>query len=145
MNSKMINYRLEQLEKKCSEVTCTLSPEKIIAYSEEEFRQIIDPMGALKETATVLHSKLTDAVRAADEKLAALKAEKEELEKGRFQFPQNALDLKQAIISQIHAKTGNRAEVTLVAEAAEIKSDRWRNVIEGYLNTQKFYVIVPER
>ncbi|MBQ3285243.1 MAG: AAA family ATPase [Ruminococcus sp.] len=122
-----------------------VSPEKIIAYSEEEFRQIIDAMGALKETATVLHSKLTDAVRAADEKLAALKAEKEELEKGRFQFPQNALDLKQAIISQIHAKTGNRAQVTLVAEAAEIKSDRWRNVIEGYLNTQKFYVIVPER
>jgi ribosomal protein S17E len=34
--------------------------------------------------------------------------------------------------------------VRIVAETAEIKSDRWRNVIEGYLNTQKFYIIVPQ-
>ena len=31
----------------------------------------------------------------------------------------------------------------MVAEASEIKNDRWRNAIEGYLNTQKYYIIVP--
>ena len=30
-----------------------------------------------------------------------------------------------------------------MAEAAEIKNMRWRNVIEGYLHTQKYYLIVP--
>lgn len=69
--------------------------------------------------------------------------EKTSLEKGKFKFPQNALDLKRAIISQIKAKTGQNAEVVLLAEAAEIRNDRWRNAIEGYLNYQKFYIIVP--
>jgi uncharacterized protein YPO0396 len=31
----------------------------------------------------------------------------------------------------------------MVAEVAEIKNDRWRNAIEGYLHTQKFYILVP--
>ena len=33
----------------------------------------------------------------------------------------------------------------IVAEAAEIENDRWRNVIEGYLNTQKYYIVVPDQ
>ena len=122
-----------------------VDPESIIMYSESEFRQVIDEMEALKETAAVLFSKLTDAVHATDKKLASLKAEQRELEKGRFQFPPNALDLKKAIQSQIYAKIGDRAEVMIVAEAAEIKGNRWRNVIEGYLGKQRYYVIVPPR
>ena len=135
---------MEKIADRFGEIEDT-APESIISYSEKEFQQIIDEMEALKEDATVMHAKLTDAVRAIKEKLRSLKSEQQELEKGRFQFPQNALDLKQAILSQIHAKTGDRAEVKLVAEAADIKGDRWRNVIEGYLSKQRFYVIVPPR
>ena len=96
-----------------------------------------------KETAAVLFSKSEENLKQTEEALRSLRTEKESLEKGRFQFPQNALDLKQAILSQIKASYGETAEVVLVAEAAEIRGDRWRNAIEGYLNTQKFYIIVP--
>ena len=62
-----------------------------------------------------------------------LKKEKESLEKGKFQFPQDAIDLKEAIESRLRARFGEEAKAVIVAEASEIVSDRWRNVIEGYL------------
>ena len=104
---------------------------------------IVRLLSDFKETAAVLFSKIEENLKQTEETLHSLRAEKDNLEKGIFQFPQNALDLKQAILSQIKAKNGENAEVVFVAEAAEIRGDRWRNAIEGYLNTQKFYIIVP--
>lgn len=120
------------------------APERI-AGSREVFERIIGRMESLRETATLLYARAREAIAAADDQLSRLKTEQHELEKGRFRFPQNALDLKQAILSRIRAETGSSAEVVIVAEAAEIRNDRWRNTIEGYLNTQKFNVIVPPR
>ena len=78
-------------------------------------------------------------------KISELNKEKELLEKGKFQFPNDAVDLKEAIESRLRVKYGEDAKAVIVAEAAEIISDRWRNVIEGYLGNQKYYVIVaPE-
>ena len=136
---------LEVIEtlKKLFEQTEDLPPEKVIKSAPNELTEIVRRLNLLKETAMLLSAKLQENLEQADEKLRALNAEKESLEKGRFQFPQNAIDLKQAILAQIKAKTGKSAEVVLVAEAAEIRSDRWRNAIESYLNTQKFFIIVP--
>ena len=125
------------------EKTENMTPEQVTRAAQNELTEIVGQLENLKETATLLSAKLQENLNEADEKLRALNAEKESLEKGRFQFPQNAIDLKQAILSQIKSKTGQTADVVLVAEAAEIRSDRWRNAIEGYLNTQKFYIIVP--
>ena len=119
------------------------------AYDESEKQRqndllsIVRLLSDFKEAAAVLFSKSEENLKQTEEALRSLRTEKESLEKGRFQFPQNALNLKQAIISQIKANYGETAEVVLVAEAAEIRGDRWRNAIEGYLNTQKFYIIVP--
>lgn len=75
----------------------------------------------------------------------ALQKEQQSLESGIYQFPQDVIDLKEAIYSHLHLKSGSAVKVAIVAEVAEIKNDRWRNVIEGYLNTQKYYLIVaPE-
>ena len=121
-----------------------LPPEKVTEAAQGGvLLSVIHQLKILNSNATLLSAKLQENLNRADEKLRALNAEQKSLEKGRFQFPQNAIDLKQAILSQIRAKTGENAEVVLVAEAAEICSDRWRNAIEGYLNTQKFYIIVP--
>jgi len=72
------------------------------------------------------------------------KAELQSLEKGVFRFPQDALDLKSAVRSRLRTLAKEDVNVRIVAEVAEIKNDRWRNAIEGYLHTQKFYIIVPD-
>ena len=45
----------------------------------------------------MLFSKIEENLKQTEETLRSLRAEKDSLEKGIFQFPQNALDLKQAI------------------------------------------------
>lgn len=120
-----------------------ITPQLIIEYSKERFENIIKLIDSVKSNANVLYSRLEEELRHIGERLGELKAERENLEKGIYKFPQNALDLKQAVIAAIKADSGENANVVIVAEAAEIKSPRWRNSIEGYLNKQKFYVIVP--
>ena len=58
---------------------------------------IVRLLSDFKETAAVLFSKIEENLKQTEETLHSLRAEKDNLEKGIFQFPQNALDLKQAI------------------------------------------------
>lgn len=120
-----------------------ITPEQILKYSKGRFEEIIELIEGIKSDANILFSKLDDEFKKTGEKFRELKAEEKNLEKGIYKFPQNALDLKHAIISAIRAKSGESADVVIVAEVSEIKNSRWRNAIEGYLNNQKFYIIVP--
>jgi energy-coupling factor transporter ATP-binding protein EcfA2 len=47
------------------------------------------------------------------------------------------LDLKEAIAAECHT-----ANPQIFAELLEIKDPKWQNAIEGYLHTQKFYLLV---
>ncbi len=75
----------------------------------------------------------------------SLEKNKVELEKGIQQFPQNVIKLKETVSAKILEVFGNEVDVVIVAEASEILNDRWRNAIEGYLNTRRFYIIVPPK
>lgn len=120
-----------------------ITPDQILEYSKSKFEEIIKLTEDIKSDANVLYSRLKEEFDKLGEKIRELKVEEENLEKGIYKFPQNALDLKQAVIAAIKAKSGENADVVIVAEASEIKNPRWRNAIEGYLNKQKFYIIVP--
>ncbi|RCX14385.1 uncharacterized protein YPO0396 [Anaerobacterium chartisolvens] len=98
----------------------------------------------LKRHSIELASRLRDEQEALARQRSELMAEQQSLEGGIYRFPQDALDLKAAVISRLRTIAKREVNVRIVAEAAEIKSDRWRNAIEGYLNTQRFYIIVPQ-
>ena len=119
--------------------------EKLLREGKEALDAISAEADAYRDRCTSLASRLHDAREESASKYNELRLEKESLEKGIYKFPQDAVDLKEAIESRLRARFGPEAKAYILAEAAEIRDDRWRNVIEGYLNTQKFYVIVePE-
>ena len=97
----------------------------------------------LRTRAIELNSKLGDEKSRLSKQRGELTAELKHLESGFYSFPQEVIDLKEAVSSRLHVISHNSINVRIVAEVAEIRSDRWRNVIEGYLNTQKYYIIVP--
>ena len=48
-------------------------------------------------------------------------------------------------IREEFARIGRRPEPRILCELLEIKDEAWRNAVEGYLNTQRFYILVePE-
>ena len=66
------------------------------------------------------------------------------LERKKLSYPEAVTRLLQEIGKEF-ARLGRRAEPCVLCEALEMKDESWRNAVEGYLNTQRFYVLVePE-
>ena len=66
------------------------------------------------------------------------------LKQHRFSYPP-AVELLMSRVEQELLKIGRTAKPRILCEMLEIKDETWRNAVEGYLNTQRFYVLVePE-
>jgi uncharacterized protein YPO0396 len=76
---------------------------------------------------------------------AALEREIADLEKGIKPYEAALRELRETIAAELGAKYGTGVKVEIFAELLEIKDPAWRNAIEGYLHTQKFYLLVEPR
>lgn len=56
-------------------------------------------------------------------------------------YDPNTTALKNAVIAEFQ-KRGIDSEVRVFADLLEIKDQSWQNAVEGYLNTQRFHIIV---
>lgn len=66
------------------------------------------------------------------------------LKQHRFSYP-SAVELLMSRVEQELLKIGRTAKPRILCEMLEITDETWRNAVEGYLNTQRFYVLVePE-
>ncbi len=66
------------------------------------------------------------------------------LEKKKLTYP-NGVERLVTAIKEEFARIGRKAEPHVLCELLEIKEEAWRNAAEGYLNTQRFYILVePE-
>jgi energy-coupling factor transporter ATP-binding protein EcfA2 len=120
-------------------------PEAVVSAGEGAVKSRVAAADALKISSNILASRLKEEETKLEQSRRELEAEERSLRGGVYRFPREVIDLKAAIAGRIRLKTGEQGEVFMVAEAADIREKRWRNVIEGYLHTQKFYLIVaPE-
>lgn len=66
------------------------------------------------------------------------------LEKKRLTYP-DGVERVMAAVKEEFARIGRKPEPYVLCELLEIKDEQWRNAVEGYLNTQRFYILVePE-
>ena len=73
--------------------------------------------------------------------LKALSADIKALEQNRITYNANVYTLKKIIESEFLGR-GIKSSVYVLADLLEITDKRWQNAVEGYLNTQRFYLIV---
>lgn len=68
----------------------------------------------------------------------------EKLEKKKLTYP-GGVERLVFTVREEFAQIGRKSEPHVLCELLEIKDEQWRNAVEGYLNTQRFYVLVePE-
>lgn len=67
------------------------------------------------------------------------------LKQGIKSFPKGVLDLQSLITDKLENKYGKKVGALVFADCLEIKDERWRNAIEGYLHTQKFYLLIEPK
>ena len=124
-------------------------------FADEENGLFARPV-ELFDTGQQTAAALSDAVRSAahktedsiaelevqiDQKCAALA----DLRRNVKDYPCGLLTFKKRLEKELEHKTGNTVSVYILADVLEMSDERWRGAVEGYLNNQKFYLLVePE-
>jgi uncharacterized protein YPO0396 len=90
---------------------------------------------------TVAKVRLEEQVARAKEEGAELEKERRDLDTGRHRYP----DYAEALLHLLRTKLKGKREPRPLAELIEVPNERWRDAVEGFLNTRRFDVIVdPE-
>ncbi|MCQ2548491.1 MAG: AAA family ATPase [Lachnospiraceae bacterium] len=127
--SKMLQA-LEQLE---SLAELMLALEKVAANRDKLRGNTLKELGKKEVAFNDTQNKLQDVER---------KIRK--LEEKRLIYPKEVELLQQAIKDQF-TKLRRTGEVRILCETLEILEESWQNAVEGYLNKQRFYLLVePE-
>lgn len=74
----------------------------------------------------------------ADQKKAALA----NLRKNVKDYPRGLIELQKRLSTELEQQIGHPVEVYILADVLEIREEAWRGAVEGYLNMQKFYLLV---
>lgn len=64
------------------------------------------------------------------------------LQKGIKDYDKKLLRMRQTIEEELVKRFGHSTKVHILADLLEISDETWQGAIEGYLNTQKFYLLV---
>lgn len=79
-----------------------------------------------------------------DKIVEGLQNRKRELENRKLTYPSHTSNLK-AEIEKEYSQRGINSKVYILSDLLEVTDSLWQNAVEGYLNTQKFYLLVePE-
>ena len=95
----------------------------------------------LRNETTIKAAQLSVEENNKKEELRNIRHRADELRAHRFVYPRGVNELKQRIQDEL-IKLGKKTEARVLCEMLEIVDPEWQNAVEGYLNTQRFYIIV---
>ena len=124
---------LEILDKTHDIVPAREVTEQVIRYKGDMYGKVQQKMAEVNPRQS----------RQQEEKLE-LEHKIEQLERKKLSYPPAVNCVLEAIREEF-ARIGRKAEPYVLCETLEITDESWRNAVEGYLNTQRFYILVePE-
>jgi uncharacterized protein YPO0396 len=98
-------------------------------------------LDASAQTLTLAKLLLDKVATDAREEGSALQGERKELESGKLRYPAGA----EALLHLLRTKLKGQREPKPLCELIDVRQERWRNAVEGYLNTRRLDVLVaPE-
>ena len=94
-----------------------------------------------KSAAYEEQSTCSRRLREYSEKKEQLKKEVDGLKKNQMSYPQNTVKLQKLIADELASRRID-SEVRVFADLLEVIDPEWQDAVEGYLNTQRFNLIV---
>ena len=82
-----------------------------------------------------------DLIKEYQEKKLQLENDIKNLKNKKLTYPDNTIKLKEAVEKEFLRRSIN-SEVRIFSDLLEITDAKWQNAVEGYLNSQRFYIIV---
>ena len=108
----------------------------------QHVKSLMDSIKILKEDKYEKQSKNSNKLLEAEKELSETKQELEDIKKGKNKYNQNTTKLINLLREKLEAKYNKKIEIKPLCEYLEIIDERWTNAIEGYLNTQRFDIII---
>ena len=117
----------------------------------EFFAGSIEPFRQVKAASDTFAERLRKSFYELDRELARLDREREDnrstldrLRKDIKDYPIGLLDLKNQLQTRLFQRCGSQISVEILADVLEIADgeEMWRGAVEGYLNNQKFYLLI---
>lgn len=102
-------------------------------------------LAALKEVQARLDREiwtLKGRLQELTEREEKLRSELAQLRQGRFAYDRRITDLQAVIRQGFRQDKGLEVEVAVLCELLEIRDEKWRDAVEGFLNTQRFDLMV---
>ncbi|MDD3168224.1 MAG: SbcC/MukB-like Walker B domain-containing protein [Eubacteriales bacterium] len=130
---KEFTDRFTEIEN-CEEISSVRNlTDRVIAYKKEKHGELSNQIFEAKKKEEQLAAEMTE-----------LNHRIENLSKRKLDYGKHVDHLQTAIKEEL-VHLGRNREVRVLCELLNITDETWRNAIEGYLNTQKFYLLVePE-
>ena len=121
-------------------------------FAEEGREMFARPLAlfeAVQDAVERLSSALRDAAYAVNQQLSVLqeqvgqkRAALANLKKNIKDYDGKLLTLKRRLAAELERSAGRPVEIDILADVLEVTEEAWRGAVEGYLNTQKFYLLV---
>lgn len=115
-----------------------------LADFKQTLQDVIDYKTQMYEKVQMKRAEVAIRRNTADKEKQELNKHMELLNKKKLSYPAEVNRVMEAIKSEFN-RIGRTPEPKVLCELLEITDDAWRNAVEGYLNTQRFYILVePE-
>lgn len=108
------------------------------------FLESAHQFAVLKAKANEFQVELKNQTERLKNNIEELERKIADLKKGIKPYPTEVTTLKNVLEENLYRLHQRTVPVSILADLLEIPNARWRNAIEGYLDKQKFYLLVPE-
>ena len=140
-DSAVIDTLEEQVVVRPGEQTSLTDLQAVLQHF--EFASAATQMQQLQETISERAYELQRRTLQLKEEIADLENRVQSLEKGIKPYPRTVTQLKARLERGLFERFGKAVDVPVFADLLEIRDPAWRNAIEGYLDRQKFNLLVP--
>lgn len=117
---------------------------ELASFQMNQYLTLKEHLGGIDERLSLSRVSLYTDIEQSRGLLQDLQEKQQKLEHGKKPYPQKLLTLQRELKAQLSALHGKEIDVTILADHINIKDERYRNAIEGYIHNQKLNLIVDE-
>ena len=115
----------------------------------EIFSHSLTPFEEVQQAVAALSNAIRNALHKVQDHIAELRTQKDQktsalanLRKNIKDYPRGLLQFKERLANELEKQAGCAVRIDILADVLELADERWRGAVEGYLNAQKFYLLV---
>lgn len=111
----------------------------------EQLSELKEAIAQLMEEVKAEKDELDSEIRALRRELKQTKEELSELHQGSKVYPREITEARQYVYQGLVKRLGKAVRVEVLADLIDIKEERWRNAVEGYMGNNKLLLIVEPK